>query len=211
MGPDRRRVPAWRSAANERRPRKRPTREPGGDDTARTRAGVRLRDGGDPCGAAPGGWPAPRGWTCGGGSRAASLASGCWVDTCASLVSSSAGPRRGPRGVCELSRRCRRADRARAVSRLARVEENGPSRQSASTGPNSLRSLVPQANSQVAAPWKPVDRVLRCPSHGRSGGRRRELCSRTRGPTLTTVRDRTGTGRTARGPDHPFVVHRVWT
>ena len=94
---------------------------------------IRPTGGGDPCDAAPEGSPAQRGWPCDAGSHGALLACGCWADTCASLMSSSDGAGCQGLAVATLAR-SRRADRARAVSRAVRVEENPVNRQSVIVG-----------------------------------------------------------------------------
>ena len=62
---------------------------------------VRPTDGGGPCGAGPGGSPARHGWTSDAGSHDASLACGCWADTCASLCPLLRGRGRGLAGVAK--------------------------------------------------------------------------------------------------------------
>jgi hypothetical protein len=174
IGPDRRREPAPCRAAKRRRPRTRPTREEEVGDTAPTGAAsgrqtvaALVAPGPEDRPPGTGGHPMP---------EAVALRSLAVVGLiralhCVLFCGAEGGASPGWRSLA----RSRRADRARAVSRPVRVEENPTTRQSAPASQNLRRSLAPQANWQVAGPWKPVDRVLRCPGHGRSGGWRRKL------------------------------------
>ena len=174
IGPDRRREPVACRAAKRRRPRTRPTREGEVGDTAPTGAAsgrqtvaALVAPGPEDRPPGTGGHPMPEAMTL----RSLAVVGLIRALHCVLFCGAEGGASPGWRSLA----RSRRADRARAVSHPVRVEENPTTRQSASASQNLRRSLAPQANWQVASPWKPVDRVLRCPGHGRSGGWRRKL------------------------------------
>jgi hypothetical protein len=163
-------VPAWRSAPKVRRSRMRPTRREDGGDTGPT---VRCRSGRQAVAAlvAPRLEDGPAGPGGHAMSKPVSLCSFADVWLVGALhCSSSAGRGGGSSGWRRPSRVPSARTRARAdLVPGATLEDNPPTRQSASAG----GTLLLQGKTTKLTPWMPVDRVLRCPGHGRRGVRRR--------------------------------------
>jgi len=175
---------------------------------------IRPTGDGGPFGAAPSGWPAPPGWTCDAGSHVASLACGCWVDTCASLCPLLRATNRARQVAATARSRRERSGAARAAPGVT-VEDRCPTRQST---PGRSRKHLGQAAIPVPTRekaleftyWMPVDRVLRCPGSDGTGVGASPR-SRATPAASATLREASRTDRGRLRPVAFDFVHRVWT
>jgi hypothetical protein len=201
-------VPTRRSAPKVRRSRMRPTRREVGGDTAPT---VRCRSGRQAMAAlvAPRLEDGPAGPGGHAMSKPVSLCSFTDVWLVGALhCSSSAGRGEGLVRMAEISRvPSARAEARTGVAPRVTLEDNAPTKQSAIVH----GALFLQGKTAALTPWMPVDRVLRCPGHGRRGVRRRCPERRIADRSPAAHRDVTGTKRALRRRRSPIVVHRVWT
>ena len=117
--------------------------------------------------------------------------------------------------------RARRRERSGARAGAApgvTVEDDRPDRQSARCRPDiSERSRDASHGTEIGrksereTPWMPVDRVLRCPGHGRRRGPALPLPDWRLLPDFLTLRDISETIGVAGDRRHSIFVHRVWT